>query len=164
MIIPDRFDLKLSDAFETPDKTGNFEWTAELINISQNHNISLQKKCEPLYNYIQYVSRISQNKKMGMSAVAAVDEAMNWAIHEKLLDGFFKVQKEEVLAMSLTEYDEEEVRRDFIEEGREIGIAEGAQQKAVEAASNLYANGVSVDIIAKSLNMTVDNVMEIVNS
>ncbi|MBP5403379.1 MAG: hypothetical protein J6Y36_09505, partial [Treponema sp.] len=116
---------------------------------------------------IQYVSRISQNKKKGMSAVAAVDEAMNWAIHEKLLDGFFKVQKEEVLAMSLTEYDEEEVRRDFIEEGREIGIAEGitrgSQQKAIEAAKSFYANGVSVDIIAKSLNMTVDNVMEIVN-
>ena len=94
----------------------------------------------------------------------AVDEAMDWAVHANLLNGFFKVQKEEVLAMSLTEYDEEEVRRDFIEEGREIGIAEGAQQKAVEAASNLYANGVSVDIIAKSLNMTVDKVMEIVNA
>ena len=161
---PDRLDLKLSDAFEVPDRTGNFEWTAELININQTHNIALQKNCEPLYNYIQYVSRISQNKKKGMSAVAAVDEAMNWAIHEKLLDGFFKVQKEEVLAMSLTEYDEEEVRRDFIEEGREIGIAEGAQQTKIETASNLYANGVSVDIIAKSLNMTVDNVMEIVNA
>jgi len=165
---PDRLDLKLSDAFETPEKTGNFEWTAELININPDHNISLQKNCEPLYNYIQYVSRISENKKKGMSAVAAVDEAMNWAIHEKLLDGFFKVQKEEVLAMSLTEYDEEEVRRDFIEEGREIGIAEGitrgSQQKAIEAAKSFYANGVSVDIIAKSLNMTVDKVMEIVNA
>ncbi|MBR5932431.1 MAG: hypothetical protein IK002_00435, partial [Treponema sp.] len=124
----------------------------------------LQKNCEPLYNYIQYVSRISENKKKGMSAVAAVDEAMNWAIHEKLLDGFFKVQKEEVLAMSLTEYDEEEVRRDFIEEGREIGIAEGTQQKAIEDAKSFYANGVSVDIIAKSLKMTVDKVMEIVNA
>ena len=163
---PDRLDLKLSDAFEKPDKTGNFEWTAELININPDHNISLQKNCEPLYNYIQYISRISQNKKKGMSAVAAVDEAMNWAINEKLLNGFFKVQKEEVLAMSLTEYDAEEVMRDIREEGREIGIAEGitrgTRQTKIETASNLYANGVSVDIIAKSLNMTVDNVMEIV--
>jgi len=161
---PDRLNLKLSDAFEIHDTSGNFEWTAELINISQNHNISLQKKCEPLYNYIQYISRISENKKKGMSAMNAVDEAMDWAVHANLLNGFFKVQKEEVLAMSLTEYDAEEVMRDIREEGREIGIAEGAQQKAIEDAKSFYANGVSVDIIAKSLNMTVDNVMEIVNA
>ena len=159
---PDRLDLKLSDAFEVPDKTGNFEWTAELININPDHNISLQKNCEPLYNYIQYVSRISQNKKKGMSAVAAVDEAMNWAIHEKLLDGFFKVKKEEVLAMSLTEYDEEEVRRDFIEEGREIGIAEGTRQKAVEAAINLLKmNVLSEEQIAQAEGLPLEQVLEL---
>ena len=161
---PDRLDLKLSDAFEKPDKTGNFEWTAELININQKHNIALQKNCEPLYNYIQYISRISENKKKGMSAVAAVDEAMNWAINEKLLDGFFKVQKEEVLAMSLTEYDAEEVMRDIREEGREMGIEEGTRQKAIEDAKSFYANGVSIDIIAKSLKMTVEDVKAIVNA
>ncbi len=55
--------------------------------------------------------------------------------------------------MSLTEYDAEEVMRDIREECREMGIAEGAQQKAIEAAKNLSANGVSVSIIAESLNI-----------
>ena len=158
---PDRLDLKLSDAFEIPDTSGNFEWTAELINISQNHNISLQKKCEPLYNYIQYVSRISENKKKGMSAVNAVDEAMDWAVHTNLLNGFFKVQKEEVLAMSLTEYDEEEVRRDFIEEGREMGIAEGAQQKAIEAAENALKINLSAEQASKITGLSLDKVNEL---
>nr|WP_318659553.1 hypothetical protein [uncultured Treponema sp.] len=166
---PDRLDLKLSDAFEIPDTSGNFEWTAELINISQNHNISLQKKCEPLYNYIQYISRISENKKKGMSAVNAVDEAMDWAVHANLLNGFFKVQKEEVLAMSLTEYDEEEVRRDFIEEGREMGIAEGreigheegAQQKALEAATELLKEGDSPEKIARCIGLPLEKVKEL---
>ena len=35
-------------------------------------------------------------------------------------------------------------------------------QKAVEAAQNLYTNGVSVDIIAKSLGMTFEQVEDIV--
>ena len=48
-------------------------------------------------------------------------------------------------------------------EGREEGLAEGAQQKAIEDARSFYANGISVDIIAKSLNMTVDQVKEIVS-
>ncbi|WP_407434654.1 hypothetical protein [Treponema sp.] len=153
-------------AFEIPDTTGNFEWTAELINISQNHNISLQKKCEPLYNYIQYISRISENKKKGMSAVNAVDEAMDWAVHANLLNGFFKVQKEEVLAMSLTEYDEEEVRRDFIEEGREMGIAEGitqgAQQKAIEDATNLLKlNALTPEQISSAIRLPLEQVLEL---
>ena len=36
------------------------------------------------------------------------------------------------------------------------------EQKAVEDARSFYANGVSIDIIAKSLGMTEDKVKEIV--
>ncbi len=45
----------------------------------------------------------------------------------------------------------------------EKGLEQGAQQKAIEDARSFYANGVSVDIIAKSLNMTVNQVKEIVS-
>ena len=99
--------LKLSDAFENKEKDGDFEWTAELININSNHNNSLQKNCKPLYDYVRYISRIKDNRKKGMSKEEVVNEAVDWAISENLLDGFFKMQKEEILGMSLTEYDEE---------------------------------------------------------
>ncbi len=55
--------------------------------------------------------------------------------------------------MSLTEFNAEEVIRDFKEEGRE--------EKTVEATCGLYKNGVSVEIIAKSLNITVEKIHEI---
>ena len=52
------------------------------------------------------------------------------------------------------------------ESGKEAGIAigkeAGAEQKAVEAAHSLYENGVSLEVIAKSLNMTPEQVKEIV--
>ena len=48
-------------------------------------------------------------------------------------------------------------KREGIEEGR----IEGAHNKAIESARNLYANGVSKDIIAKSLQMTMDELEEI---
>ena len=41
---------------------------------------------------------------------------------------------------------------------REEGRLEGAQQKAIETANNLYANGVSIEIIAKSLGMTEEQI------
>ena len=46
--------------------------------------------------------------------------------------------------------------------GKAEGIAEGALQKAVEGARNFYSNGVSVEIIAKSLGMTIEQVEDIV--
>ena len=52
------------------------------------------------------------------------------------------------------------------ESGKEAGIAigkeAGAEQKAVEAARSFYANGASIELIAKSLNMTPEQVKEIV--
>ena len=67
--------------------------------------------------------------------------------------------------MSLTEYDEEEVRRDFIEEGREIGIAEGTRQKAIEAAKNFLKMNVLSDAqISEGTGLPLEQVVELKNS
>ena len=44
----------------------------------------------------------------------------------------------------------------------ESGKEAGAEQKAVEDARSFYANGVSIELIAKSLNMTPEQIKEIV--
>ena len=41
-------------------------------------------------------------------------------------------------------------------------FSQGAQQKAIEDAKSFYANGVSIELIAKSLGMTEEQVQEIV--
>ena len=47
-------------------------------------------------------------------------------------------------------------------EALQQGLQQGAQQKAIEAARSFYSNGVSIEIIAKSLNMTEEQIKEIV--
>ena len=151
---PDRTELKLSDAFEIPNKNCSFEWTATMININKNHNSTLQKNCKPLYHYVKYVSRIAENKKKGMSAKDSVTEALDWAISEKLLDGFFKQQKEEVLSMSLTEFDEEIAIRGWREDGIEEGKILGKQ----ETAKNLMKDGrYSAQEISELLNIPIES-------
>ena len=67
--------------------------------------------------------------------------------------------RKEFANMNLHDYDiMTEAKEEGIAEGRE----EGAQQKAVEAARSFYANGASLELIAKSLNMTIEKVKEIV--
>ena len=48
------------------------------------------------------------------------------------------------------------------DDGKAAGIQIGEQKKAVEDARSFYANGASIELIAKSLGMTIEQVEEIV--
>jgi len=48
------------------------------------------------------------------------------------------------------------------DDGMEAGIEKGRQEKAVESVKGLYKNGVSIEIISKSLDMTIEQVKDIV--
>ena len=52
--------------------------------------------------------------------------------------------------------------RDLIRITKREALTEGAQLKAIEAAKSFYDNGVSVEIIAKALKMTQEQVLQIV--
>ncbi len=94
----------------------------------------------------------------------AANEAVDWAVKEDLLDGLISAEKDEVIGMILSEYNEEAFIKTLREDGYDEGLAEGERKKAVDAAKSLYANGVPVDIIAKSLGMTQEQVQEIVST
>ena len=163
----DSWKLYLSDAFYDKDKSnGDFEWTATVINLHPDHNSTLNKNCTPLYHYVKYVSMITANRNAGMEKQEAIEKAVDQAIKENLLEGFFKINRAEVIGMCLTEYDEEEFKRVCREDGYTDGLAEGEtkgrSEQAIEAAKSFYANGVSIEIIAKSLNMTVEEVDKII--
>ena len=75
----------------------------------------------------------------------------------KLVNDYKKDEesRSDYLAMNLHDHD---IRY----EAHAEGVAEGEQKKAVEAAKNFYANGASIELIAKSLHMTEEQVQEIV--
>lgn len=151
------YELKLSDAFMHEDKSGKFEWTARVLNINKDYNLPLQKKCKPLYDYIQFVSRINENKENGMTIEKAVDEAVDWACEQNLLEGYIREQKAEVKMNLLTEYDEEA----YIRIWRRDGIIQGKQQKAVEAALllvNEYKE--KPEIAAQKMDVPLELVLE----
>ena len=45
-----------------------------------------------------------------------------------------------------------------------IARKEGAEENARENAINFYKNGVSIEVIAKSMNKTIEEVQDIVSS
>ncbi len=167
----DTVKLRLSDAFESPSSSGEFEWTATMVNINAGHNSPLQKSCKALYDYSSYVAKVRTNLAT-MPKTQAVDKAVNDSIKENLLDGFFKRQKMEVLNMSLTEFDQEEYDRNRRQEGYEEGIADGisqgeirgAQQTRIETARNLLnMNILTPKQISQASGLSIDEILALKN-
>ncbi len=131
-----------------------FEWTAQVVNIGGNHSEDLLKKCKALYDYCSYVNRVKGNLKAGMPKNDAVGEAVDYAIKENYLDGFFKSQKMEVLNMSLTEFDQELYDRNRRREGWEEGNLDGK----LETARNMLARNYPVTDIAEITGLSLEDV------
>ena len=86
----------------------------------------------------------------------AVREAVEWACEQDLLDGFVREQKENIIGMCLTEFNEEIAIRNW----REDGIIEGAQAKAVEDARNFLAmNVLTPEQIAQAEGLPLEQVL-----
>ena len=166
--IGDNKKFKLSDAFEIPDDSGEFEWTATLININKNHNKTIQKNCESLYHYIEFVDRVRASQQQGVSPSEAINEAVNYAIKNNFLEGFFEEQKMYITNSLLTEFDQELHDRCTMEYGYEQGVAEGeargAEQNAIANAKLLIADGrYSLNEVAALLNIPEEKLIEAVS-
>ncbi|MBO4320210.1 MAG: Rpn family recombination-promoting nuclease/putative transposase, partial [Treponema sp.] len=145
-------------------------WTAYVKNINVNHNKTLHQKCKSLYDYSWFVAKVRENTMAGMEVKEAVDNAVSMAIKENLLEGFFARHRAEVIEMILTEFDEEvfkqNVREDGylegLEAGRTEGLAQGASQKAIEAAENLLMlNALSYEQISQAIGLPIEKVQEL---
>ncbi len=161
--LPDNKKYRLSDAFETEDKSGEFEWTATLININKNHNETIQKNCESLYHYIEFVDRVRTSQRQGLSPTEAISEAVNYAIKNNFLEGFFEEQKMYITNSLLTEFDQELHDRctyeDGVAEGRASGLAEGALQTAIANAKSMLNDSVSAEQVAKWTSLPLEQVL-----
>ena len=85
------------------------------------------ESCQILKEYAQYVSKVRTYKKT-LSLNEAVEKAVEECIQEGILQEFLLANKAEVVAMSIFEYDreweEEILRKEEFEAGRELGKEE----------------------------------------
>ena len=124
--VPDRQELRLSDAFLAPHE--GYEWTAHMLNIKAGHNQELMENCPALEGYVALVQYIREYRREGRSLVEAVEQSIDRCIEENLLKEYLLKKKSEVKLMLLTEFDEELFAKTMKEEGREEGRQEGRRE------------------------------------
>lgn len=140
--------LRLSDAFIQEDSTHEFEWTATMINLNEGKNEELLSKCKPLSDYMTLINKINRYKKTFKTLKEAVNQAINECIEENVMADFLRKHRGDVMNSCLTEFSEVLFKKGAIEEGR--------IEASTENARNLFVNGVSYDIVRKSIENLSD--------
>ena len=128
--------LRLSDSYERPEKEPALECRVQVINVNYGKNRDMMEKCPKLYEYSYLVAKIRENQSRGKTLEGAIEAALEDCLAQGYLTELLTTYRREVTGMLLYEYDERKHLKNTYEEGR--------QQKAYQAARNLYRRGFSI--------------------
>ena len=125
------------------------------------------EQCRILGEYAHYVEKVRKNAET-MSLDTAVKEAVDECIQKGILADFLRVNRAEVIAMSIFEYDKEEEEKKLQatyekigeKRGIQIGEKQGELKKAKNIAISLAQEGESVERIARILGETEKTIKE----
>jgi len=176
---PDEDVLRFSDLCAEPGASC-VEVTARVLNINYGHNEALMRACETLRGYAYFIAKIRELLAEGLEFSEAVNRAVDLCIQEGVLSDYLKKNREGVVDMLITEYDEQytmnlfrkEAFADGREEGLEAGLAAGREagleeglEAGLEAGENrlgsliecLAADGKQDEIVNVSTNKELRN-------
>ena len=119
--MPDRKELRLSDAFQQPTAQPDIEVVAHMLNINYGHNKELMERCQKLKEYAQFIDIIRhylrENKQW--SNEQAISKAIDDCIKNNILRDILQKERLRVMASILSEFDE-------------VGYKEMIQDEAIE--------------------------------
>ena len=111
--IADCTELRLSSAFEHLSGEPKLELVVTVFNVNEGHNAELMQHCSMLKEYAQYVARV-RHYASDMPLNQAVKRAVDECIREGILAEFLARNRNEVISMSIFEYDKELEEKNII--------------------------------------------------
>ena len=128
--------IKLSDMFELLVDKPEIEIEVRVINI--NGNADILKRCKTLHNYMTFVNKVRHKTDIDKLDIrTAVIKAIDECIEEGILVDFFEEHREEVVEVSIYDYDEEKTRKTLFEEAKEMCRDEVKAEVMAEARKEL---------------------------
>ena len=127
-----------------------------VLNVNEGHNADLMQHCNTLNEYAQYVARV-RLYAADMSLDQAVERAVDECIREGILAEFLTCNRNEVISMSIFEYDKEleekKLRKAEYEAGREAGFSEGEKHGRETGFSEGEKYGIELNSIETARRM-----------
>ena len=131
--MPDRKELRLSDAFQQPTVQPDIEVVAHMLNINYGHNKELMERCQKLKEYAQFIDIIRHYLKENehWSNEQAISKAIDDCIKNNILRDILQKERLRVMASILSEFDEvgykEMIRQESYEDAYEEGVEYGVK-------------------------------------
>jgi hypothetical protein len=119
---PEKWEMRLSDAFiglEADEKTA-LDLTVTAYNINYGQNEELLQNSEYLSGYAQFIAKVRENEA-AMPLEKAVPEAIRYCIKKGILSSFLEEHSSEVQNMIYGDWDLDEAKEFWREEGETIG-------------------------------------------
>ena len=130
--------IKLSDMFELPVDKPEIEIEVRVINI--NGDADILKKCKTLHDYMTFVNKVRHKTDIDKLDIrTAVIKAIDECIEEGILVDFFEEHREEVVEVSIYDYDEEKTRKTLFEEAKEMCRDEVKAEVKAEVRAEVMA-------------------------
>jgi hypothetical protein len=140
--------LKLSDHFENCEGHGgiDLELKLKVYNINKGRNPKLEERSKSLGGYAALTAKVREYQQTGLELNAALKEAIRWCVARGHLQDFLKPHSSEVVNMLITEWNWDDAKAVWHEEGVAEGLAKGlergrekAYQEKLEIARNFKA-------------------------
>ena len=117
-------------------------------------------KCHTLRDYMTFVNKVNEKKYSENKHIrTAVTEAVDECIASGVLSGFFSEYRDEVIDVSVYDYDEEGRMRVEREEGRE----EGDIRRLITQITKKVQKGMDIDTIASELEEETKTIKPLYN-
>ena len=149
-------ELRLSDAFYTKDSS-KLELVVKVKNCTDPNLLPIVKKCDILKQYCLFIEIVEQNFNR-LLPKKSFKKAIEIAMEQGILTDYLDRKSREVINMLCAKYS----YKDDIAVKKQEAFEDGQQANAIKNAKAYYSNGVPIEIIAKSQNITIDQVKEIV--
>jgi len=172
---PDEKVVKLSDAFESqafpglPEKgSTSLELTVKVININEGKNREKVGRSKTLAGYSAFVAKVREYEKAGDTKEEAMKKAVRYCREHDILKEFLAQNATEVMNMLMTEWNIEDAKKVWFEEGweggREEGREEGWEKSRETIARNALAKGASIEYIHDITGLDIETIKQLAMS
>ena len=171
--MPDKKELRLSDAFQQPTEQPDIEVVAHMLNINYGHNKELIERCRKLKEYAQFIDIIRHYLKENehWSNEQAISKAIDDCIKNNILRDILQKERLRVMASILSEFDEvgykemirqeayEDAYEEAYEEGVEYGVKYGGVKTLIEFVQDIGYSKEDATTLAKQRFHLSDDVI-----
>lgn len=156
--MPDKIELKLSDAYEKRNEDPALELKIQVVNINKGYNEKLMKNSPTLYEYMMFVECVRKYQKQ-YEFEFALEKAIDECIEKGILRDFLKKNRAEGLRMWLFEYDQEK----HLKQERNEAETRGEVSKLISIIIKKMKKNQSPEEIATILEEDLNTVLHIYN-